>query len=273
VDRIICSISGTEPSEWCPDERVEFFASDQLPLPSSQDLWTKVIYDTWTGLRASSVCAEFTKEEYALNITDPWAIGWMQNDAEGKVWAEKMGFIEPFKFAPTRECQSDDPHPLLEISSPAEGQTITISPLDIIGKIDVSVDFLNFKLEYGIGDNPVEWIGIAEANQPVSQQGKLYSWDLQSIPPGVITLRVTMNNIRGGYAERKIHLNIQVPTPTPTMTMTMVPTSTQTPSPSNTATPVATETLIPTAFPSITPFPVIAKTPTPTNTPEIKRNP
>jgi membrane carboxypeptidase/penicillin-binding protein PbpC len=62
VDRVICTISGTEPSQWCPNQRSEYFAADQLPLPSSQDLWSKVVFDTWTGLRSASACPDFTKE-------------------------------------------------------------------------------------------------------------------------------------------------------------------------------------------------------------------
>lgn len=251
VDRVICAISGTEPSQWCPNQRSEYFAADQLPLPSSQDLWSKVVFDTWTGLRASSACPDFAKEEFALSVTDIWAIGWIQNDPDGKAWAEKMGFNDPIMFAPLRDCQSDDPHPIIEISSPNEGQTITVTPIDIVGKLDVSADFQNFTLEFGVGDNPVEWNGLFEGNQPISQPGKIYSWDLKSISPGIITLRISMHSIRGGYAERLIHLNIQVSTPTPTVT----PTTTTTPTP--TTTPVVTQTTIPTYYPTPT------RTPTP----------
>ncbi len=38
VDRVICAISGTEPSQWCPQQRSEIFAADQPPLPASEDL-------------------------------------------------------------------------------------------------------------------------------------------------------------------------------------------------------------------------------------------
>jgi membrane peptidoglycan carboxypeptidase len=241
VDRVICEISGTEPSQWCPDQRTEYFASDQLPLPSSQDLWSKVVFDTWTGLRASEACKDFTKEEFALNVTDPWAVGWIQNIPEGEDWAASMGFLDPIRFAPQRECQSSDPHPIIEFSSLNEGQTISVSPFDILAKIDVAADFQNFTLEYGTGDNPVEWKRLMESSQPASQPSKIYSWDLKDVTQGVITLKFTMNSIRGGYAERKIHLNLSVPTATPTttpsVTPTTTPTSTFTPPPSPTETP------------------------------------
>jgi penicillin-binding protein 1C len=270
VERVICEVSGTEPSQWCPDQRTEYFASDQLPLPSSQDLWSKVVFDTWTGLRASEACKDFTKEEFALNVTDTWAVGWIQNNPEGKEWASTMGFSDPIRFAPQRECQSSDPHPIIEFSSLTEGQTINTSPLDILAKIDVAADFQNFTLDYGAGDNPVEWNRIMESSQPANQPSKIFSWDLKDIPQGVITLKLTLNSIRGGTAERKIHLNLSVPTATPTitpsMTPTLTPTSTSTPSPSPTFTPTPSETqpstattvppdMLPTEFPTETPSP------------------
>ncbi len=253
VDRVICAVSGTEPSQWCPNQRSEYFASDQLPQPSSQDLWSKVVFDTWTGLRASTACPDFSKEEFALNVTDVWAIGWIQNDSAGQDWAREMGFTDPILFAPARECQSNDPHPIIEFSSLTEGQTITASPLDIFAKLDVSADFNNFTLTYGLGDNPIDWKPLFESSQPVSQPSRIYSWDLKDVPPGVVTLKITMNSIRGGYAERKIHLNMLVSTATPTVTPTMTPT------PTTTLTPVVT----PTAIPPITHTPAATLTPPP----------
>jgi membrane carboxypeptidase/penicillin-binding protein PbpC len=255
VDRVICSVSGTEPSQWCPNQRSEYFAADQLPLPSSQDLWSKVVVDTWTGLRASTACPDFTKEEFAVNVTDVWAIGWMQNDSAGKEWANEIGFTDPILVAPTRECQSNDPHPIIEFTSLTEGQTILVSPIDIFAKIDVSSDFQNYTLDYGLGDNPIDWKPLTENNQPVSQSSKIYSWDLKDVPQGVITLRIVMNSIRGGFVERKIHLNMMVSTSTPTVTYT----PTLTPTPTLTTSPISTVTvtIIPTSIdiPTATPSP------------------
>lgn len=250
MERVICEVSGAEPSEWCPDQRMEYFAADQPPLPSSQDLWTKFNIDTWTGLRASSACPDFTKEEFALNISDPWAIGWIQNDDQGKQWAEGMGFTDPIRVAPTRECQASDPRPSIEISGLTDGQTIIASPLDILARVDATADFRNYNLDYGLGDNPAEWRNLLDSSQPAVQLSKIFSWDLKDIQPGVITLRISMNNIRGGSAEKKIRLNLMVPTATPTVT----PTATQTP------TPTVTMTLPP--LPSSTPQPTLTATPT-----------
>lgn len=265
VDRVICSISGTEPSQWCPSQRSEIFAADQTPLPKEQDLWARMLLDTWTGLRASEACANFTNEESVLNVTDTWAIGWILNDAAGKAWAAEQGFQEPIRFAPARECRADDPRPLLSFTSPTEGQTIISSPLDIYAQVDASANFRDYILDFGIGDEPIEWTRLVENNQPSSQPEKIYTWDLTDVPLGTVTLRLRVRSIRDTNAVLRMKLNIQVATPTPTSTPTSTLTSTPTLTPEPTATPVPTQTLVPTQ--AGTPTQTVPPTPRPTNTP------
>lgn len=278
VDRVICSISGTEPSQWCPSQRSEIFAADQPPLPKEQDLWARMLLDTWTGLRASDACSDFVDDEFVLNVTDTWAVGWIRNDTAGKNWADEQGFQEPIHFAPLRECRADDPRPFLSFTSPAESQTILTSPVDIYAQVDASGDFRNYTLDYGLGSEPVEWTRLAESNQPASQSTKIYSWELDDIPAGLVTLRLRMHSIRDTMAVLRLHLNIQVatatPTSTPTPTYTVTPTDTPqaTPTPIPSQTPVPTQTQVPTATgyptntPSSTPILVPSDTPGPTPT-------
>jgi hypothetical protein len=101
IERVICAISGTEPSGDCPSQRTELFAADQPPLPASQDLWKKVVIDTWTGLEASPACDEFTDEEKAINVTDPWAVRWIQRCRA--VMGRQTDF-KPVFFVPQRQC-------------------------------------------------------------------------------------------------------------------------------------------------------------------------
>ena len=128
VERTICAISGTEPSEWCPEQRVELFAADQLPLPKDQDLWQQVYIDTWTGLRASAACSDFIKEQFVINVTDPFAKKWLRKDPQGQAWLKKNGFEPPLYFTPSRECRADDPRPILGFASPRNNDTIVVNP-------------------------------------------------------------------------------------------------------------------------------------------------
>ncbi len=274
VDRVICSLSGSEPSQWCPSQRGEYFAADQLPKPKEQDLWMKVLFDTWTGLRASPSCKEFTKEDFALNVTDPWAIAWITETDQGRTWATGLGFKSPLLFAPPRDCQAGDQRAILEFTSPKEGQSISTSLLDIFGIADATADFERFDLSYGLGADPAEWKSLLERNQPIKQAEKIVSWDLlatfpESIPVGTVTLRLKLYSIRNTYAEKYLRITFQVPTATatltPTGTVTPLPTGTPTPTHTSTVTEVPTSTstqLPPTETPTLTP----TWTPTPTLT-------
>jgi penicillin-binding protein 1C len=261
VDRVICSTSGTEPSEWCPQQRNEVFAYDQQPLPREDDLWKRVTIDTWTGLLASGACADFVDEKFALNVSDESAVKWILENAEGQQWAEQQGFTQPIFFTPDRECTVDDQRPLLLFAGLSENQTINSSPLEIYALIRVPGEYDDYRLEYGLGDDPAEWEVIHRGGPQSDQPQFLTDWDLTEVPAGRVTLRIYLNGRRDNHAIRTIHLNIQVPTPTvtPTPTATITATPTQTP----TVTRTATITLTPTP----TSTPTVTLTPTPTDTP------
>ncbi len=255
IERVVCAVSGAEPSQWCPSQRSEFFAADQPPQPKEQDLWEKAQVDTWTGLGASQACGDFVEEKFALNVKDPTAMQWIRTDQRGEDWAISQGFSKPIYFAPERACKADDPRPLLSFANLSEGQTISTSPLDINGTIDATGDFGEYRLEYGVGTDPSEWKVLMEhGTAPVKDKGKIYTWDLKDLPAGQITLRIYLQSNKGTYAIKKIHLNLQVPTPTPTPTMT----------PTMTLTPTLTSTPLP---PTATPLPPTATPIPPTNTP------
>jgi membrane carboxypeptidase/penicillin-binding protein PbpC len=175
VERVICSISGSEPSGRCPDQHSEFFAADQPPLPKSEDLWKNVEIDTWTGLEASSACDTFTDDKLALNVKDSWAKKWIKKDEKGQAWAEEHGFDNPVFFVPERPCTADDPRPLLQFTSPRDGDTITNSPLEIFGQASATGDFDSYRLEYGLGSDPVDWKSSSRWH-PLDEPGRLFEW-------------------------------------------------------------------------------------------------
>ncbi len=260
VDRVVCSVSGTEPSEWCPEQRSEIFAADQPPKPKSEDLWQKVTVDTWTGLAVSDACQDYTDQKSAINVDDKWARQWLKNDPNGRKWAEDLGFSSPMFFAPDRACRADDPRPIITLTGISEGQTITTNPLRIRGMVTATENFDYYRIEWGRGATPLTWeVLVDNEATPQETPDTLYEWDLEDLEPGVITLKIYVHSTEGTYAEKLINLNIQLPTPTPTST----PTQTMTPTP--TSTPTMTPTEIPTSTP--TTVPTEASTPTGTPTP------
>jgi penicillin-binding protein 1C len=266
VTDIICSASGTKPSQWCTDQRSEVFAYDQPPLSADNDLWKEVTFDTWTGLEASPECNEFVKKSVALNVTDATALDWIKNSDAGKDWASSIGFNDQIIFVPQRTCKFDDPHAHIEFSDLTDGQTIQTNPLDLYLVAYADQAFRDFRVIYGIGASPTQWKPLENSDQPFSTPQKIISWNLSSIPAGPIALRVFMQSTTGGFAEKTITLNIQVPTPTPTPTVThtLTPTATAT----NTATATETATETPTLSPTETPTPTdtATETSTPTGT-------
>ncbi len=248
VDKIICTISGTEPSEWCPNQKSEIFAFDQPPLPSTEDLWQKINIDTWTGLRASSACSEFTEEEFVLNVKEKWAVKWIEDTSDGRSWAENLGFGSPVLFVPERECKADDPKAKIIFAGLSEGQTITTNPLDIYALVDATHNYRRMSLEYGRGSDPSSWEQLAEFDRSFQDVDIIYTWDLfeNEIMPGDYTLRIRVESTEDGrYAEKKVTINIQVATPTSSVTPTSTITPTFTITPTATATPTPTLTSIP----------------------------
>src|SRR5690606_32083071 len=109
------------------------------------------------------------EERFVLNVTDQWARRWIRQDPNGRAWAEEMGFDDDqLTFVPNRECNSNDPRPLLAFSWPREGQTIEEDELEIRGLADATQIFDFWRLDYGEGREPVEWRTLMEDDRPVN---------------------------------------------------------------------------------------------------------
>ncbi|MEJ2605234.1 MAG: transglycosylase domain-containing protein [Anaerolineales bacterium] len=275
-DYVICTISGTLPSEWCPKQRTEIFAWDQPPLPKEQDLWREVWLDSYSLLLASAECPEYAVEKMGLNVTDPWAQEWIKNDSKGKDWAENMGFDEDeIYFVPQESCSEDSPRPILSITQPDEGDTITSDTLEIFGAAGATADFDRWVLDFGKRSDPVAWTRIERGESQHPDPVKLGKLDLGDIYGGTITLRLRVFSTEGGVAEVRIHLTIDrvkptaTPTPTPTETTTSSPspTATQTTAPTSTNPPTSTQTSTSTSTSTSTATPTPSPTDTATLTP------
>src|SRR6266498_1653519 len=189
VEKVICSVSGTEPSQSCKSgQRSEFFASDQPPLPPSQDLFRRVNIDTWTGLIAGDACKDFVKDDMVMNVSDEWGRKWLRT-GEGRDWLESHDMPRDPFFAPDRECSSTDPHPVLQFSNLSDGTAITATPFPIMGIIDVkNGGFTSWRLEYGIGQDPAEWTLLAQGQNAFPDSSLIYTWDLKDITTNQVTL-------------------------------------------------------------------------------------
>jgi hypothetical protein len=186
-----------------------------------------------------------------MNVTDPWARKWLKT-GDGKNWLEAHDLSTDLFFAPDRECSSTDPHPVLQFTNLNDNDVINEVDLPVRGIIDVkNGDFTAWRLEYGIGNDPSEWMLIADGRNKFESPSLIFDWDLNDVKGDEITLRIYITNGDVYYAERRVFLRLNLPTPTPTVTPT--PTITEFPptlTPTDTPVP-PTET--PTATPTETP--------------------
>ena len=258
IQKAICSLSGVEASQSCRGgQRNEYFASDQPPVPPSQDLIRRVNIDTWTGLIAGNACPEFVKDDTVMNVRDKWGREWLRSGA-GRDWLQANDLPRKPFFAPDRECSASDPRPVLQFTNLNDSTVVTNPSLDIQGVIDVkNGGFTGWRLEYGAGQDPQQWTVLTQGTNPFPNPSLIYTWNLQGIPDNKVTLRLYLSNGEDNYAERRVTITLNIPTPTALPTMT--PTITQLP-----------PTVPPTALPTNTPPPAVpTETPTqfPTDTP------
>jgi len=260
TEKIVCNLSGTEPSNWCRGgQRSEFYASDQPPLPPSQDLIAQTTIDTWTGLIAGNACEEFAKKDLVMNVTDEWARKWFKTGA-GRDWLESHDMPRNPTYRPERECSSSDPRPILGFSNLNDSSVITETSLPINGVIDVkNGDFTSWRLEYGVGSDPSDWTQLADGKNAFKDSALIYTWDLQNIKENKITLRIYLSNGEDRYAEKRVTLTFNLPTPTPEPTFTLTPFP---------PTDMPTDTPVPaTPTDTLAPVPTSTNTQIPTNTP------
>ncbi|MBI3162062.1 MAG: PBP1A family penicillin-binding protein [Chloroflexi bacterium] len=268
VDVIVCRLSGTEPGNMCDSQYTEVFASDQPPLKSGQDLARRIKIDLWTGLQSSDACEGPKEEAIVFNVNDKWARDWLGTNP-GRNWLENHDLPLNVQYAPERECNADDPQPILEFKL-NDGQSITSLPFDIKGSADAEDGIERWVLDLGLGADPSAWHLVIESNTPV-RNGTLYTWDATDLQNGLITLRLTLFGKRT-EVEKRVILNLNLPAPTEiplTPTTTPVPTiPSLTPIPTSTPTPTSTPFItIITILPTSTPTPTESPTETPTEAP------
>jgi hypothetical protein len=268
-EQVICTVSGAEPSSFCPSQRTEIFAEGQPPEPSTEDLWQERDVDTWTGKRASAACSGFSDERFGINVSDPWAIKWLTETSQGRAWAEDHGFDQdPLFFMPTEECDEDDPRPILALNSPADGSSLGSSPIPLSIQANATAYYDRVVVEVAYGSDPDDWdwLEIYSSDDPVLAPTTVLNWDFSELDNNELTVRLRIYSTIDTYAEiiHTVQINLPTPTPLPTSPPTITPTPSITPTPTNTSAPTSTSTNTPP--PSNTPVPT-ATVPSPTPTP------
>jgi membrane peptidoglycan carboxypeptidase len=256
----VCADTGTAPpGPTCPTIVNAFFLGDRRPPPPEQGLTVQRQIDAWSGLIANQFCPDNVITETFVNIDDPWAFRWLNQDPSGRAYANRIGIPLPAIQPPSQACTIDTVIPVARIASPQGGQTIQGS-VSITGQVSAP-DFARYEVQYGpVGGANFTTITSSTQAQP-NANSTLATWDTTGVPDGEYTIRLAVfaNNNYGGVIFRTANVTLDNPEPTPTPTPTLPP-PTNTPLPQPTAPPVVPTDPLP--FDPITEQPPAGPSPT-----------
>jgi len=103
----------------------------------------------------------------------------------------------------------DNKQPFCEIISPLDS-TFVNTQIGIIGTVqDEHFDY--YYVEYGIGENPDEWILIKPETHNEVIDGLLTYWDTSFLPEGIYTVRVIAYDVVGNRGEDRVLLIVGKP--------------------------------------------------------------
>jgi membrane carboxypeptidase/penicillin-binding protein PbpC len=171
----VCNPSGLLPSTECPDVVSEVFLNGTEPT-QSDNLYEKIQINRETGRLATAFTPPELIEQRTYLVVPP----------EASEWARLASLPIPpvdFDIILSREESSPD----VKITSPAMLAQV-LGEIPILGSASGD-DFAYYRLQYGKGLNPQEWIQIGnDQNTPVDE-GELGTWDTGGLD-GLYTLQL-----------------------------------------------------------------------------------
>lgn len=249
----VCNESGLLPTDLCPPDHrhSEIFLAENAPT-QTDTVWQKIKIDRTNGLLGSDLCPDRVDDKI-FAVYPPEARQWAIDHNIPQPPTEQS----PNCPLPTGPTPIAGIKPSMSITAPRENNTLSGS-VDINGTAQMP-DFDHYTVQIGFGNDPQDWIQLAQAANPV-QDGRLATWDTLRFPDGAYTIRLEMVDHAGhsfGGRVRVVVSNFPAPTPRPLPTATPAP-PTRTPvPPTATATPRPTNTSIP-IVPTTTPAPPTA---------------
>jgi hypothetical protein len=222
----ICTLTGARyeagVSQGCGSIRNEVFIDSQLPPPANQSYLVSVAVDTWTGLRANANCPANQQEQTFVSIPDPSAIEWLRT-AQGQSIALALG-LDPANIrpVPNNECSSSTVQPIVNITSPFEGQAGLQGVVTIVGTVNAS-DFARYQIEVAPATNPTAFTVVVPPQTIQQVNAALGQWNTQPFGSGGFIVRLAAFSNSGGFAYRTVNVTLNNPTPTPAPTLTPTP--------------------------------------------------
>jgi penicillin-binding protein 1C len=199
TDIEICADSGTRPSPYCPNTRMEKFVAQQPPPDPSQDLWQVVSIDALSGLRANEYCPD--------NRVDKVFFAVPPEQEAALDWAVAHGYEQP----PEEFC-SQGTRPQVQIFSPLHNETVPQGMIPVRGQVQLP-NFDRYEMTFGVGSDPQAWGWISGPHLSPVGDGELTVWDTTHLAPGLYTLRVVAFTRDGMSVEARVLVNVVEPAP------------------------------------------------------------
>ena len=246
VNKEVCSLSGTEPSPYCPDRNWEIFSAENLPPGSSHDWFQRVEIDRFTGKRANQFCRTNVVEKVMLVLDEV-------EDADGRAWLRQWAAENGYDVAPQDYCTASAKSEQVQLLRPEEGAEV-YGEVEIFGTVTLE-NLERFEITYGYSEHPEAWGRVGGPYTLPADNEKLALWNTEGLEPYRYTLRLVAYTTDKQQFEDRVIVEVVGPTPTPTLTPSATPTETPTPS--------VTPTLEWTATATLTPLPTYTQTPEP----------
>lgn len=170
----VCDPSGLLPTLACPNVVNEIFLAGREPV-QADSLYQTVQVNRETGLLATVFTPSELVEDRVYMVVPP----------EARQWAQTKNIPAPPTAYDT--IQMPPPLPEAHITSPAmfaDGR----GEITVTGSA-AGPDFVSYRLEYGRGLNPREWIQVGMDAKTAVEEGTLAIWDTSSLN-GLYALRL-----------------------------------------------------------------------------------
>ncbi len=209
IAREICRTTGTLSYSACPEPTTDLFLHEQYPPPADDGFLQRLTVDSWTLLRANEFCQGHIIERNFAAISDAAALDWLNNTEEGNDYAALLELDVPVRPPPQQACAQGQPLPLINISSPNEGQVLH-GAFEIRGQAQAP-DFERFELLYASVDQPETFFPISASLVQMPQYGTpLGVWDTIAgqVADGQYILRLAASSLNGGAINFDLNITL-----------------------------------------------------------------
>ncbi len=218
VQDAVCQLTGTlapQASSTCPSRITEIFVQSQPPPAQDAGFVATLSINSWTGLRANQWCAENVVTETFANISDPFAVSWLNSTTQGQQILNLLNLPQNLQAPPAGECQQGQALPTVLINFPQENVQLQ-GVAAITGQVNAN-NLQRWELQISeVGtDNFRSIMPQPSTNQVPTGGTVLYEWDSRTVQNGAYILRLAAFANNGGFIFREVRITVLNPEPTP----------------------------------------------------------